>query len=43
MGRRILLIQGHPDAMRAHPCHARADAAVGALRARLAKLGRAGH
>ncbi len=26
MGRRILLIQGHPDATRAHLCHALADA-----------------
>ena len=65
MSRRILLIQGHPDATRAHLCHALADAyaegareaghlvalfprwlldevAVGALRARLARLGRAG-
>ena len=32
MGRRILLIQGHPDATRAHLCHALADAyARGAL------------
>ena len=32
MGRRILMIQGHPDATRAHLCHALAEAYVEAAR-----------